>query len=213
MAIKNILIADRYPITRLGISTLVQQILPGCKVVVTQTMDELTRCLESAKYDLLIMETNIEGFRSSAHIYELVDLQPGLLIMIYTDEQKKIIKTQNLVNVLAAYLSKEASLEKLINVIQYIAKGRRYLQGKDSDRGSALVKAKIANKSIQINKSLSTREFEVANYLVKGSNLTEIANLLGVNRSSVSTYKKRIFDKIGIDSLADLVQIFSAASR
>jgi two-component system invasion response regulator UvrY len=212
MAMKNILIADRYPITRLGISILVQQILPSCKVVVAQTMDEVKGCLETAKYDLLIMEPSIEGYRNSAHIYEMLDLQPGLLIMIYTDEQKKIIKTAHLVRGLAAYLSKEASLEELSNVIVNISKGRKYLQGVERTRGSVLVKDKIASKSIQINKSLSSRELEVANSLIKGLDVSEIAKLLGVNRSTVSTYKKRIFDKIGIDNLADLVQIFLAAS-
>ena len=207
MTIKNILIADRYQISRLGISTVVQQTLPGCKVVVAQTMDEVTRCLAAARYDLLIMEPNIEGYQDEMDIYNLLSLQAALPIMIYTDDQNKFIKINHLAELLAGYLSKEASLEELSNAIVNISKGAKYFPNMDSVKGSNLVKSRDRRKGIKINKILSFRECEVANYLVKGSNASEISKLLGVNRTTVSTYKKRIFDKIGVDNLADLVHI------
>jgi DNA-binding NarL/FixJ family response regulator len=56
------------------------------------------------------------------------------------------------------------------------------------------------------HKSLSDREFEVFNFLVSGKSVTEIAELLHLSVKTVSTHKTRILQKMGINSLAELVQ-------
>jgi DNA-binding NarL/FixJ family response regulator len=53
---------------------------------------------------------------------------------------------------------------------------------------------------------LSDREFEVFNFLVSGKSVTEIAELLHLSVKTVSTHKTRILQKMGINSLAELVQ-------
>ncbi|CAA7392619.1 helix-turn-helix transcriptional regulator [Chryseobacterium fistulae] len=52
---------------------------------------------------------------------------------------------------------------------------------------------------------LSHREREVYNYLLQGNGLLEIANLLGLHQSTVSMYKSRLFKKLNLHSLVDLI--------
>jgi DNA-binding NarL/FixJ family response regulator len=210
---ENILIADRYQIIRLGISTLIQQLLPNSRVVVAETLEEITTRLATARYDLLIMELDIDGYQDDTHICNLLALQPGLQVMIYTNDQNKFIKISHLIGMLVGYLSKEASIEELSTAIVNISKGTKYFQNMDRIGGSNLVKSNVGNKTIKVNEMLSLREQEVAQHLVDGINTSEIASLLGVNRTTISTYKKRIFNKIGIDSLADLVHVFLTSPK
>jgi len=56
--------------------------------------------------------------------------------------------------------------------------------------------------------NLTNREFEIAKLLVAGYNNMEISNHLNIKDSTVSTYRNRVFEKLEIDSIADLIQFF-----
>ena len=66
----------------------------------------------------------------------------------------------------------------------------------------------ISKKPINPLEQLSNREVEVARLLIKGYGNMEIAELLNVKKSTVSTFKNRIFEKLEIDNLADLIDFF-----
>ena len=56
---------------------------------------------------------------------------------------------------------------------------------------------------------LSNREVEVARLLIKGYGNLEISELLQVKKTTVSTFKNRVFEKLEIDNLAALISIFN----
>ena len=56
---------------------------------------------------------------------------------------------------------------------------------------------------------LSNRELEVAKLMVDGYGNTEICKALNIQKTTVSTYKTRIFEKTGIDNLSYLIQLFN----
>ena len=55
---------------------------------------------------------------------------------------------------------------------------------------------------------LSNREMEIALLMVKGVANLEISNILTLKKSTVSTYKQRIYDKLNVSSVAGLIEIF-----
>ena len=52
---------------------------------------------------------------------------------------------------------------------------------------------------------LTPREMECLRQLISGSQTVEIANQMGVKSTTVNTYKQRLKEKIGVDSLAGLI--------
>lgn len=56
-------------------------------------------------------------------------------------------------------------------------------------------------------KSLSRREFEVMQALASGTSILEIAAQLGVSTQSVTTYRRRLLEKLGVRSNAELVSL------
>jgi DNA-binding NarL/FixJ family response regulator len=54
---------------------------------------------------------------------------------------------------------------------------------------------------------LSNREFEIAAQLVKGSGLPEISRSLNLQKTTISTYKKRIFEKLNVSNVVDVLAI------
>ena len=55
---------------------------------------------------------------------------------------------------------------------------------------------------------LSNREIEIAKFLVDGRSNIDISKSLNIKKTTVSTYKNRIFEKLSIDTLSGLIQIF-----
>ena len=57
--------------------------------------------------------------------------------------------------------------------------------------------------------SLSKREMDVLSGLVRGERNSAIATRLSLSRKSVSTYRSRIFEKLGVDNNVELVTLVS----
>ena len=55
--------------------------------------------------------------------------------------------------------------------------------------------------------SLSNRELQIANKLVEGIPLKELSNTLNLHSSTISTYKNRLFEKLNIQSIPELVEV------
>ena len=67
------------------------------------------------------------------------------------------------------------------------------------------------NKNVPVDNPLellSDREIEIAEHLIKGTQLKDISNDLNLHVSTVSTYKVRIFKKLDIQSIPELIDIF-----
>ena len=56
---------------------------------------------------------------------------------------------------------------------------------------------------------LSNREIEVAKFLVDGYSNIDISKSLNLKKTTVSTYKNRIFEKLSIETLSELIQTFN----
>ena len=67
----------------------------------------------------------------------------------------------------------------------------------------------IFNKPKNPLEQLSNREIEIAKLLVEGFSNIDICNTLNIQKSTVSTYKNRIFEKLDVDNLSSLIQIFN----
>ena len=57
---------------------------------------------------------------------------------------------------------------------------------------------------------LSDRELEIANLLVEGLGNTQISEKLNLQKSTVSTYKNRIFEKLNISNITELIHSFQS---
>jgi DNA-binding NarL/FixJ family response regulator len=61
-------------------------------------------------------------------------------------------------------------------------------------------------KSERLFKKLSTREIEVLRYLNDGKKNKEVAQILGLDEKTISTYKLRLLNKLNVTNLVDLLK-------
>ena len=114
-------------------------------------------------------------------------------------------ETHYAVNVLRAgangYVCKDAPPDELIKAIRVVARGRRYL----SETAADLVSDKLARPTQKsMHETLSEREFQIFRKLAGGQSPTAIANELNLSVKTVSTYRTRVLEKMGLKNNADL---------
>ncbi|WP_228413542.1 LuxR C-terminal-related transcriptional regulator [Chryseobacterium sp. CH21] len=133
-------------------------------------------------------------------IPELKDIQDDLKILIFSGYDKDVA-IQYIREGAEGYLNKQSSEEEIKNAVKtVIEKGYFY--------PADLIGLIIQNKRDNPVEKLSSREYEIFKLLADGNGNLEIANRLNIQMSTVSTYKKRIFQKLNVANIAELIKVY-----
>jgi two-component system invasion response regulator UvrY len=103
----------------------------------------------------------------------------------------------------AGYLTKDHSPEQLVEAIRRVARGGRYVSPALAEKLAASIDNSLAHAP---HERLSDREFEVLRSLGSGMAVKDVATQLAVSAKTVSTYRARLLEKMGLSSNADLVK-------
>jgi DNA-binding NarL/FixJ family response regulator len=108
----------------------------------------------------------------------------------------------------AGYMSKHTAAEELIPAIWQIRSSGKYISPKVA---LLLAEAIAINPSspAELYKRLSNREMEVATKLAGGTQVKTIAFELGLSTKTISTYRTRLLEKLGLASNIALANYFS----
>jgi DNA-binding NarL/FixJ family response regulator len=199
----KILIADHHPITRMGISSLLEK--EGVYEVVGKVTNgkDLFRSLRSKNPDVVILEIDLPDINGITALRTIKAENPGTKILILSCHPEEMYALNAIKAGAAAYLSKTASTEVLSEAVRQVARGGIYLNKEISEKINS--GAARSNNLVSRYKKLSTREIEVLNLLSTGKRNKDIAEALDINEKTVSTYKTRLLKKLRVDNLADLI--------
>ena len=103
------------------------------------------------------------------------------------------------------YINKAASIEELQNAIRKVADGGIYLSEKLSERMTYQKRAGVNAAQRRMYKRLSVREVEVLKLLTSGKRNKQVAEELGINEKTVSTYKARLLKKLNVNNMVELI--------
>lgn len=99
------------------------------------------------------------------------------------------------------YLCKDCERDELLRAIRIVAQGRRYV----SARTAELLAGQLAGESAAPpHAQLSGRELEVFLQLARGASVSDLAAELKLSVKTVSTYRSRLLEKLGVASNAEL---------
>lgn len=201
---KNILIADDHTIVRLGVLLVVKSMFLNAHISEAETLEQVIAHLEEKPYDLLILDINIPGGNNLQMINAVRLRRPGIKILIFSGYEEQLFALNYIQAGADGYLVKYSSEEVIKTALKTVMNNEKYI--------SAAVKEQLLSKWQQPKPvadnpliSLSGREREVLNLLVKGSSVAKIAETLHLQLTTVSTYKTRIFEKMGTSNLVELI--------
>ncbi|MCC6145445.1 MAG: response regulator transcription factor [Candidatus Hydrogenedentes bacterium] len=201
----RILLADDHVIVRSGLRRIVAEAYPDALVDEAGTCTELVMKIGETPYDLLILDIALGNRNSLEYIAEFKRLQPKLAIIILSMYGERQFVIRALRAGVLAYLTKEHAPEELIQAIPRVLRGERYLGEKVAAQLAEYLSLPGA-ESAPLHERLSVREHEVFLMLASGQSVTEIAGQLNLSVKTVSTYRNRILEKMGLRSNGELMR-------
>jgi two-component system invasion response regulator UvrY len=208
--IRKALIADSHIVIRTGLKFLLKNYNPDIEIFLAEGLDEVVGLLKTNAIELVITDINIIGGNNTDMVKEIRSSRPEASILIFTSYSEKYYGLPYLQAGVNGFLSKEATEEEIIDALGKIEQGNKYL--------SPSLQEVMLDSLINMDKrdispisKLSKRELDVANLLVKGHSTSEISNLLKLQTSTVSTFKTRVFTKLEVSNLVELVAKMSVA--
>ncbi|KAA0130647.1 response regulator transcription factor [Chryseobacterium sp. SN22] len=197
---KKILIADDHSVVRVGTQAILKQHIPDLYIDFAKNYYELKEKLHQDIFDLLILDIEMEGSTYKDMIKEIKQIRKDIKIMVFTSYNEHI-GLEYIQEGANGYLNKLSNDEMLIAAVESIYKQGYYYPDN-------LVKISFGPPKKDPEKILSERELQVFNMLVESTGNLEIANALDVKAGTVATYKKRIYNKLGVNNLIDLFKVY-----
>jgi two-component system, NarL family, invasion response regulator UvrY len=126
---------------------------------------------------------------------------PQLPVLILSGFPEEHYATVLLRQGAAGYLNKDCDPEELVRAIRAVALGHKYITPTVAEQ---LARSLGDNLDRPPHEKLSEREFQVFLRLAQGETISQIAESLSLSVKTVSTFRSRVMDKLGLQSNSDL---------
>ncbi len=194
-------IVDDHAIVRAGLKQFLSEMVDLRIVGEASSGREAIDLVRTTEMDVIIMDLSMPGQSGIDALAMIRAKAPDVGILIlsgYPEEQYAV----NLIRQGASgYLNKECEPMEIVNAIRTIALGRRYISPSVAELIAQQLNRKEGSAAHDL---LSEREFQVFLKLAKGETAGDIANALSLSVKTVSTYRTRLMEKMGLASNSDL---------
>lgn len=202
----KILLADDHSVVRQGVSLILQNSFKKAQIDHVENFAGVLRLLDETIYDLIILDINMDGGDTTDMITDIRAIRPNSKILMFSAYEDQHYALRYIHAGANGYINKMCEEDELIRAVKDVLSVGVYVsESMESDVYD------YATKKTDYNplQSLSNREIEVARLLIKGLGNLEISNKLKIRMSTVSTYKLRMFEKLGIKNVMNLVEMFN----
>ena len=198
----RILLVDDHPVVRQGIRTIIMDRLKGAVVGEAANAEAALRQVANGGWDVVIADISLPGASGLDLIKDLQRLHPTVPTLVLSMHPAAQFARRALSAGAAGYLTKDSPPEELLAAIEDARRGRRYV-GKDA--GDVLLR--WAAKAVTTpHEALSDREYQVLRMVGSGNTVSDIARELGLSVKTVSTYRARVLEKLGMRTNAELMR-------
>jgi len=200
----RVVIADDHAMIREGLAGILEE-APGILVVgLAGNGQEAVNMIMERNPDVLVLDYSMPSMDAPAVIEQLLakGLQTRILVLTVHENFHYAVKALDAGA--HGYLLKAAAAEELIKGIRRVHSGRLYISSEISQK--MLENLKFSRGDRSGLRSLSRREFQLLRYLGSGKRMLECARLMKINESTVSTYRARLMEKLGLGSTAELIR-------
>lgn len=204
--LKNItfLLADDHSLIRQGVEILIEDLGFEGDIFHASTLQKVQACLDENNIEMLIIDAAFPDGNSLEIIPEIKSKNPEIKILIFSGLEESEYALRFLNAGANGFLSKASEEDEIKNALMKVSEEGSYISS--VTQGLMLNSLQKINQQSLLDK-LTKRELEVVKMYVDGMGNLEIAYELGLKQNSVSTMKKRVFEKLGVDSLLELAAL------
>jgi len=199
----HILIADDHTIIRKGLKQILSDEFPSAVIEEAEDGESVLQKVIAGGWDVIICDLNMPGRSGLEVVHEIKKHFPALPVLIlsmHTEEQYAI---RSLKAGASGYLNKSQAPQELVTAIQLVLQGRKYITAATAEK---LAIEMLDNSGKQPHELLSDREFDVLKLIASGKAVSEIAEILCLGITTISTYRARVLAKMNMKTNSELTR-------
>jgi len=199
----RILLVDDHVVVRQGLKHILSESIADA---VFEEADSGSKAMDKARscdFDLLVLDISLpdkSGLEVLKEVRQACPKLPVLMLSMYPEEHFAV---RALRAGASGYLTKRAPVAELVAAVKKVLAGGKYVSPSLAER----LAGEIGHPSeLAPHELLSDREFQVFRLLAAGKTVKAIAQQLGLSVPTISTYRSRILEKMGMSENSDLVR-------
>jgi len=164
--------------------------------------DALDKILKNT-CDVVVLDLGLPGMSGFDILRTLKTKRASLPVLVMSIQTEEEYAVMVLKAGGSGYLTKESVPDDLIKAIRKAVKGETYVSESLGERLIGDLRGRTQGKP---HERLSVKEYQIFSLIVKGKSVKEISHELSLARSTVSTYRSRILEKMHMNSNVELAR-------
>ena len=197
----KLLLADDHFIIRTGLKLIIENFMPHSKIDEADDGDSSFEKIKKNNYDLLILDVNMPNTDSFVLVSNILALKPEMKILMFSMNDEEVYARRYLKMGVMGYIKKDEHVDEIKKAITTVLNNKKYIS---PGLSQILIEDLHSNNPENPFDSLSPREFEIVQHLIRGESVAEICQKLTLHSSTVGTHKARIFEKLKCSNIIDL---------
>lgn len=202
----NVLIIDDHEVVRAGLVLMLQSHFQPKLISEAENEKQSLPLIKNTVFDLIFLDLNMPDSDPVRVIHYIKTCQPDTPIIVFTMQEETVYARRFYAMGVKGFINKASVNKEILLAIQTVLQNRVYIS---NYLKGLLAESIVSGATHNPFDLLSDREFKVARDLIGGKSIAEIAVHLSIDKSTVSTYKGKIYEKMGIanNNLAELIEV------
>jgi DNA-binding NarL/FixJ family response regulator len=197
----KILLADDHAVVRHGLRQILTDAFKRATYGEARNAQEALDLVWKQEWDVVVLDITMPGRSGLDVLREIKQSKPRLPVLVLSMHPENQFAVRVLKCGASGYMNKESAPSELVGAVKKVLAGGRYVSNALAENLAASLSA--GQKAPQEN--LSDREFQVLRLIASGKMATDIARELSLSVKTISTYRARILEKMGMKNNAELM--------
>ena len=199
----RVLIVDDHAILRRGLRALISDEFRGAAFGEASNARQALEQLRKGKWDVALLDITMPGKSGLELLKDFKAARPKLPVLVLSAHAEDQFAIRVLKAGAGGYLTKESAPEELAKAIRKVLAGGQYVSPALAEKLALRVRKDI---KLTPHETLSDREYDVMSRIASGKTVTEIAGELSLSPKTISTYRARVLEKLGVKNSPGIVQ-------
>ena len=199
----NVMLVDDHDLVRKGLRRLLDD-TSGIKVIAeAPNGEQAIRQVRKRKPDVILMDVSMPGIGGLEATRKITQVSPDMKVIAVTIHDDDPFPARLLEAGAAGYITKGCGIDEIIEAIQAVYSGKQYLTPNVAQK---LALSLVNKHGKSLLDELTQREVQVMLMVVRGDSNRDISEQLCLSPKTTSTYRGRLFEKLGVDNDVELTR-------
>jgi len=199
----KVLLADDHPVVREGLRRILGERPDFSIVAEARDGRETVELARKVEPDVVLLDLTMPGPGFLEVLEQVKAARPGAKVLVISAHSEDQYALRVLKAGAAGYLNKNHTPEDLIGAIRQVVKTGRYVSPALADQFAAEM---TGERAALPHSRLSNREYQILCLIGAGKSVKEIAGQTSLSPKTISTYRARLMEKLGLKTTADVIR-------